>query len=288
MGMDKMKLDACGKINLMLNISGVREDGYHTLETVMQTVSLHDVVEVRRRVQKGIALRCNLPYIPTDGRNIAWKAADCFIERTGFDGGVEIDIRKTIPVGGGMAGGSTDAAAVLRGLNEMCGCPMNEKALEEAALTLGADVPFCLKRGTYLCEGIGEIMTRLPDLPRCFIVVCKPRASVSSRSAYGVYDAWPSPRHIDAGQMIAGLQAKDLRAVAAAVGNSFEDPIGAECPEIPAIRQRLLEMGALNAAMTGSGSVVFGLFDDAGRAHKAKAALRASRYRTFCVRPVRR
>ena len=129
-------------------ISGVREDGYHTLETVMQTVSLHDVVEVRRRAQKGIALRCNLPYIPTDGRNIAWKAADCVIERTGFDGGVEIDIRKTIPVGGGMAGGSTDAAAVLRGLNEMCGCPMNEKALEEAALTLGADVPCCLKRGT--------------------------------------------------------------------------------------------------------------------------------------------
>lgn len=286
--MDKMKLDAYGKINLMLNISGVRADGYHTLETIMQTVSLRDVVEVRRRAKTGISLRCNLPYIPTDGRNIAWKAAACFIERTGFDGGVDIDIRKIIPVGGGMAGGSTDAAAVLRILNILCDQPLSEQALEEAALTLGADVPFCLKRGTYLCEGIGEVMTRLPDLPRCFIVICKPRASVSSRSAYGVYDAWPTPRHIDAGQMIAGLQAKDLHAVAAAVGNAFEDPIGAECPEIPALRQRLLEMGALGAAMTGSGSVVFGLFDDAVRAHKAKAALRACRYRTFCVHPVRR
>ncbi len=284
--MDRLKREAYGKINLMLNISGVRADGYHTLETIMQTVGLYDTIEICKTVEKGIRLTCDLPYIPTDERNIAYKAAEKFIERTGYDGGLEIHIQKTIPVGGGMAGGSTNAAAVLNMLNEMCGYPIGEKELEAIALTLGADVPFCLKRGTYLCEGIGEIMTRLPDLPKCYIVVCKPRASVSSKNAYGVYDQYANPQHYDHKQMIEGLHKRDIHAVAAAMGNSFEAPIGELCPEILEIKQKMLEMGALNAAMTGSGSVVFGIYNDVDRAHRAKNALRAERYRTYCVKPV--
>ena len=286
--MDRLKREAYGKINLMLNISGVRADGYHTLETIMQTVGLYDMIEVVKTEEKGIRLTCDLPYIPTDERNIAYKAAEKFIERTGYAGGLEIHIEKTIPVGGGMAGGSTNAAAVLNMLNEMCGFPISESELEAIALTLGADVPFCLKRGTYLCEGIGEVMTRLPDLPKCYIVVCKPRASVSSKNAYGVYDQYAHPQHYDHTRMIDGLHKRDIHAVAEAMGNSFEAPIGELCPEILEIKQKMLEMGALNAAMTGSGSVVFGIFDDVDEAHRAKNALRAERYRTYCVKPIKK
>ena len=286
--MDRLKREAYGKINLMLDISGVREDGYHTLETIMQTVGLYDVVEICKTEEKGIKLTCDLPYVPSDERNIAWKAAEKFVERIGYTGGLEISIEKSIPVGGGMAGGSTNAAAVLNMLNEMFDYPVSETELEAIALTLGADVPFCLKKGTYLCEGIGEIMTRLPDLPKCFIVVCKPRASVSSKNAYGIYDQYADQQHFDHKKMIDALRKRDLHGIAGAMGNSFEAPIGELCPEILEIKQKMLDMGALNAAMTGSGSVVFGLFNDVEQAHKAKNALRAERYRTYCVKPIHR
>ena len=157
--MDRLKRDSYGKINLMLNISGVREDGYHTLETIMQTVGLRDTIEIRRTAKPGIRLTCDLPYVPSDERNIAWKAANKFIEHTGYDGGLDIRIEKTIPVGGGMAGGSTNAATVLNMLNEMCGYPIADPQLEAIALTLGADVPFCLYEKPALCEGIGEKIT---------------------------------------------------------------------------------------------------------------------------------
>ena len=286
--MDRLKRESYGKINLMLNIAGVREDGYHTLETVMQTVGLYDTIEIVKKAEKGITMHCDLPYVPSDERNIAWKATDKFIAHTGFDGGLDITIQKSIPVGGGMAGGSTNAATVLNMLNEMCGMPIRDPELEAIALSLGADVPFCLKKGTYLCEGIGEIMTRLADMPKCFIVVCKPRASVSSKNAYGVYDQYPNQQHFDHTRMVQALRNRDIRAIAAAMGNSFEAPIGELCPEILEIKAKMLQMGALNAAMTGSGSVVFGLFDNVDLAHKTKNALRAERYRTFCVRPVNR
>jgi len=286
--MDRLKREAYAKINLMLNISGVRADGYHTLETVMQTVGLYDTIEICKKAEKGIVLQCDLPYVPSDERNIAWKAAQKFIDHTGYDGGLEIKIEKTIPVGGGMAGGSTNAAGVLNMLNEMCGMPLSDRELEAIALTLGADVPFCLKKGTYLCEGIGEVMTRLADMPKCFIVVCKPRASVSSKNAYGVFDQYADQQHFDHTRMVRALQKRDVHAIAAAMGNSFEAPIGELCPEILEIKGKMLAMGALNAAMTGSGSVVFGLFDDVNKAHQAKNALRAERYRTYCVRPVNR
>lgn len=283
--MDKLKTKAYGKLNLMLNISGVREDGYHTLETVMQTVGLYDVMEIRLKSKKEITLSCDLPYVPCDERNIAWKAAQKYIEHSGYDGGMHIDIKKTIPVGGGMAGGSTNAAAVLNMLEEMCGGVGREK-LDEIALSLGADVPFCLRTGTYLAEGIGEVLTKLPDMPKCSIVVCKPRASVSSKNAYGVFDAYRDQKHFDHTLMLRALEDGDIYKVAQAMGNSFEEPIGEENPEILHIKKKMLDMNALNAAMTGSGSVVFGIFDDAELAHRCKAFLRQQKYRTYCVKPV--
>lgn len=283
--MDRLKTKAYGKLNLMLNISGTRADGYHTLETVMQTVALYDTIEIRLRSKKGITLSCDLPYVPSDERNIAWKAAQKYVENSGFDGGIHIDIKKMIPVGGGMAGGSTNAAAVLNMLETMCG-GVGQERLAEIALSLGADVPFCLHTGTYLAEGIGEILTKLPDMPKCHIVVCKPRASVSSKNAYGVYDTYINKQNYDHKLMLAALEAGDIYKVANAMGNSFEAPIGAENPEILQIKQRMLDMKALNAAMTGSGSVVFGIFDDIEQAHACKAMLRQLKYRTYCVKPV--
>ena len=284
--MDKLRYKAYGKINLMLNISGVREDGYHTLETVMQTVSLHDVIEIRFRKSQGIGLKCDLPYIPRDERNIAWKAADLFSKRVDFKKGIDIDIKKTIPVGGGMGGGSANAAAVLNMLNKMTGYPLDSGELAELGLKLGADVPFCLNRGTYLAEGIGEKLTKLPDMPRCSIVVCKPRTSVSSKNAYGVYDEYNNKESFDAGAMIEAIKLGSVEGVAAALGNSFEGPISAMHPEIGRLVSKMKDLGALGSAMTGSGSVVFGIFKDNRRSHVAKAALRMSGLRTFCVKPV--
>lgn len=284
--MDRLRSSAYGKLNLMLDITGRREDGYHTLETVMQTVSLRDTVEIRFKKGGGIVLRCDLPYVPSDSRNIAWKAADAFLKAANLTRSMEIDIRKTIPVGGGMGGGSTDAAAVLRMLNRMFGFPLTLEQLDAVALTLGADVPFCLRRGTYLAEGVGEVLTEAPAMTDCQIVLCKPRVSVSSKSAFGLYDEYEPKTHPDARAMLDALAFGDLDRIAASLGNSFEPPIAAANPEIAAVRSRLLELGALNAAMTGSGSVVFGLYGDASAAHRAKDVLRQVGWRAYCVHPV--
>lgn len=284
--MDAISCRSYGKINLMLNISGKREDGYHNIETVMQTVSLYDAVTVSLKKQRGIKVSCNLPYIPCDSRNVAYKAAEVFFGAAKINCGADISIKKTIPVGGGMGGGSANAATVLNGLNALCGRPLDKNKLHELAYSLGADVPFCLERGTFLAEGIGEKLTRLPDMPKCSIVVCKPRASVSSRTAYQIYDDFEVKNNYDSAAMVRALEKGDINMVAKAMGNSFEEPISAEYPEIPAIKKQLLENGAMAAAMTGSGSVVFGLFKNAGRAHMAKNVLRLLGYRTYCVSPV--
>ncbi|MEA4921497.1 MAG: 4-(cytidine 5'-diphospho)-2-C-methyl-D-erythritol kinase [Clostridiaceae bacterium] len=284
--MKRLKEFSYGKLNLMLNISGVREDGYHTLETVMQTVSIHDIIDIRLKSKGEISLKCNLPYVPSDDRNIAWKAAKKFCDLSGYSGGIDIDIRKTIPVGGGMAGGSSNAATVLSMLNRMCGDPLGKHELDKAAISLGADVPFCLKRGTYLATGIGEILEKVPDIPACSIVVCKPKISVSSRNAYKMYDENENKEFFDYLKMLKALETGDIRMVADSLGNSFEHPISVAYPEIASLKKRLLDMGAIGAAMTGSGSVVFGIFEDARKAHKAKTSLRMSRYTSYCLQPV--
>lgn len=284
--MDTLSCKSYGKINLMLNISGKRQDGYHELETVMQTVSLYDAVTVSLKKEPRISLACNLPYIPRDSRNVAYKAAELFFQTADIQSGAHISIKKTIPVGGGMGGGSANAATVLNCLNALCGRPLDRQKLHELAYSLGADVPFCLERGTFLAEGIGEKLTRLPNMPKCPIVVCKPRASVSSKTAYQIYDGFEEKEHFDSSAMVDALKQGNINRVARAVGNSFEKPISAEHPEISAIKKQLLENGALCAAMTGSGSVVFGLFSHQGKAHAAKSALRLFGYRTYCVAPV--
>ncbi len=284
--MKKMTDKAHAKLNLMLNISGVREDGYHTVETVMQTVSLADLVEVTLRPKKGIELFCNVPYIPRDGRNIAWKAADRFMEKTGLNSGAAIAIRKVIPVGAGMAGGSADAAAVLRILNTLCGMPLTGGDMQKLAAGLGADVPFCLHKGTYLGTGMGEVLSPLPNMPPCIIVVCKPKVSVSTKVAYQLTDEYPNPLSIDYRLMVAALEGGRLADVCRAMGNTMEGPIAARHPEIRVVKERLIRHGAINAMMTGSGSGVFGVFDDLRKAERIKTMLMAGGYRAYCLSPV--
>lgn len=278
---------AYGKINLYLRITGKREDGYHTLETVFQSVSLCDQVAVILHKNGGISLRCNRPYIPRDERNIAYKAALAFFDASGIENpGLYINIKKVIPVGAGMAGGSTNAAAVLRLLNRAYGAPLTETELLQLGLTLGADVPFCMQGGTALAIGIGEKLSPLSAMPDCHIVVCKPNFSVSTKAAYQLLDQAGTSIAAPLADITAAMELGDLRAVAQSMVNDFEGPISAAHPGIAQIRQALLQAGALGAMMTGSGSAVFGLFDRMQFAAVAAAKVKKEYRDVYIVRPV--
>ncbi len=265
---------AFAKLNLHLGIHGLRPDGYHELETVFQAIDLCDLVSLSLHNRGGISLRCNLPYLPRDGRNLAVKAAEAFFRAAELENpGLNINIRKVIPVGAGMAGGSTDAACVLKLLNRAFGKPLSDKVLAEVALTLGADVPFCLRGGTALAAGVGEKLRPLPPMPDCYLVVCKPRFSVSTKDAFALYDQQPAPRVPHSEALLAGLERGDLKAVAGALYNGLEEPVGGMRPLIFTLRNALMDQGALGARMTGSGSAVFGVFDDLRQANAAIGVL---------------
>ncbi len=277
---------AFAKLNLYLGIHGLREDGYHELETVFQTIDLCDLVSLTVHDKGGISFRCNLPYLPTDGRNLAVKAAEAFFRACGMENpGLNINIKKVIPVGAGMAGGSTDAACVLKLLNRAYGKPMSEKALLEVALSLGADVPFCLTGGTALAAGVGEKLRPLAPMPDCWIIVCKPRFSVSTKDAFALYDTQP-PESVPSSQgMLQGLARGDLRAVADQLYNGLEEPVGSRRRFIFKLRRELLRNGALGARMTGSGSAVFGIFDSEEQAKAALAPMKKLCILSFLCRP---
>ncbi len=285
--MRTLSANAYAKINLTLNITGRREDGYHTLESVMHTVSLCDRVLLRQSRSGCITLGCNLPYLPRDGRNLAVRAAEGFFAAAGFrNPGLEIHIKKVIPVGAGMAGGSTDAAAVLRLLDRMYRHPLSRNRMDELALSLGADVPFCMRRGAALAAGIGEELSPAPPLPDCHLVICKPPVPVSTKRAYGLLDECAALEHPPAAAMLSALEKANLRSVCAALGNSFQTPIEEDKPVIGDIRRVLLAQGAMGALMSGSGSAVFGIFEELKPAQNAAAALRTRFRDVFLVKPV--
>lgn len=281
-------VDTPAKINLILNITGRREDGYHTLRSVMQTVSLYDRVLVRPTEGGGIVIGCNLPWLPRDRRNLAWRAAESFFVAAGIPcPGIAIHIKKSIPVGAGMAGGSTDAAAVLRILAALYSDALPDERLMELALSLGADVPFCMRGGAMLAEGIGEELTPVPSMPDCPIVICKPPISVSTKRAYELVDAYrdaPPPYPIE--PLLAAMHSGDAAGVARALGNTMEAPLFAERPRIGEIKAQLLSLGAQGAVMSGSGSAVLGIFEHDTAARHAEAELKKRWREVFRVRPV--
>ena len=242
---------------------------------IMQTIHLFDSVQMAKTKESGIRLSTNIRFLPANENNIAYKAAKLLMEEFGITQGVSIDIRKCIPVSAGMAGGSTDAAAVLYGMNQMFGLKLSNRQLAHRGLTLGADVPYCLMRGTALAEGIGEQLTRLPAIPRCPVVIAKPGISVSTKWVYENLSLNGQSVHPDIDQLIADIRQQDLRSMASHMGNILEDVTVREYPVIAQIKESLTAHGALNAMMSGSGPTVFALFEERAKAREAADALRA-------------
>ena len=269
-------LKALAKINLGLDVIGTREDGYHLVRMIMQTIDLFDWVTIRKSNREGISLETNLNFLPTDEHNIAYQAVDLLKRDFPQIGGVDLSIHKCIPVAAGMAGGSTDAAAVLYGINKLyhLGIPMNR--LMEYGLKLGADVPYCLMRGTALAEGIGEKLTRLAPMPDCYILIAKPPVSVSTKLVYQTLDALEEPVHPPIDAQIQDLEAQDLTSLARHMGNVLEDVTVPMHPQITQIKEMMEQKGAISAMMSGSGPTVFGIFSEEAKAYEAKAQIRCS------------
>lgn len=272
--MDKLELKALGKINLGLDILGRRENGYHDVRMVMQTVYLYDRVILQKKQEPGIEIKTNLNFLPVNENNIAYKAAKLLIEEFDIRGGIRITLDKHIPVAAGMAGGSSNAAAVLFGMNRIFSLGLSEEELKERGVTLGADVPYCIMRGTVLAEGIGEILTPLAPMPRCHILIAKPPVSASTKVVYEKIDAKEILEHPDIDGIIAGLGAGDIKKVAGSMGNVLEQVMLEECPVLSEIKDTMKEAGALNAMMSGSGPTVFGIFEEKRLARKAAAKIR--------------
>ena len=271
---DSLELKALAKINLGLDVLGRRENGYHDVRMVMQTIYLYDNIILEKTKQEGIQLKTNLFYLPTDEKNIAYQAAKLLVDEFQIKGGIRIVLDKHIPVAAGMAGGSSNAAAVLVGMNRMFGLGLSERELMERGVRLGADVPYCIMRGTVLAEGIGEILTPLAPLPKCYVVIAKPPVSVSTKLVYEKLDAHEIDEHPDIDGLIRGLENGNLKQVADSMGNVLERVTKASYPIIGDIETALKEAGALNALMSGSGPTVFGIFDDKKLAGHAQHRIR--------------
>lgn len=270
-----MRLHALAKINLGLDIIGKREDGYHEVRMIMQTIQMYDVLDIRKVKKPGITLTANLPYIPSDERNLAYKAAKLLMDEFQVTEGISIRLRKTIPVAAGMAGGSSDAAAALVGVNKMFNLGLSEQELMRRAVNIGADVPYCIMRGTALAEGIGEKLTWIPQLPRCYVLIGKPSVSVSTRQAYESVSL-NGAVHPDIDGMIEDIKKGDLYAMTQKMGNVFEPGIIKKYPVIQEIKDLMEANGALRAMMSGSGPTVFGIFNDRKKLRLATAALKQS------------
>lgn len=278
---------AYAKLNLTLDVLSKRDDGYHDLDMVMQSVSLYDSVAVRIGDGDGISVISNIRHIPNDERNIAWKAAVAFEKTTGIDcGGIHIAMEKRTPSSAGMAGGSADGAAVLRLLSELSGAHLSDDELCKIGVTVGADVPFCLFGGTALGRGKGEILTRLKPIPDCFFVIGKPKHGASTKNVFAKIDSCPILKHPDTKAMLDAVENESLSGICENVYNVFESVVSEDVPEICDIKEMLLASGAKVSAMTGSGSAVFGMFDDEISAREAKAALSEKYTEVFLARNV--
>ena len=284
--MDGLTESACAKINLTLDITGRRKDGYHTLRSVLQSVSLCDRVFLFPAENGTVTVECSAADVPCGAENTVLQAAEAFFRRSGTRGGARFKIEKRIPRRAGLGGGSADAAAALRLLNRFFGTRLSAHALREIGLEAGADVPFCVEGGAALAEGVGELLRPLPGLAPCTFVICKPAPGVSTGEAYAAFDRSGRFGDVFTGAMLQALRSGELSAVAPRLGNVFESVCAV--PEVRGIRDRLLACGALGACMTGSGSAVFGLFDSESRASRCAGAMRAEYPDCFLCRPVGR
>lgn len=271
-----MRVKALAKINLGLDVIRKREDGYHEVRMIMQTIQMYDVIHLYKAARPGIRLHTNLPYIPTDERNLVYKAAQLLMDEFHIRRGLRIDLQKFIPVSAGMAGGSSDAAATLVAVNRLFHLRLTKRELMRRGLAIGADVPYCVMRGTALAEGIGEKLTMLPAAPDCYVLVGKPGLNVSTKQAYESLSLSEITDHPDIYGMAQAIRDKDLSAMLPHMKNVFEPGLTRENPIIGQIKDLMLENGAFHAMMSGSGPTVFGLFNSWETQQKAANALRES------------
>ncbi|WP_294343141.1 4-(cytidine 5'-diphospho)-2-C-methyl-D-erythritol kinase [uncultured Clostridium sp.] len=256
-----------GKINLSLDVVGKREDGYHLLEMVMQTVDLYDTITLTK-LQSGIEISCSKPYVPNNEKNIAYKAAELFINTYSIKGGVKIHIEKNIPVSAGMAGGSSNAAGVLRGLRDLYKVPASDTDLEKLSLLLGADVPYCIKGGTVLCSGIGEKMTPLKPFNNVPIVIVKPNFGVSTIDVYKNFNLTKVNTHVNTYELIRAMENMDLNGVKNNMRNLLENVTLGKHKILRSIKNDMIHNGAIATMMSGSGPTIFGICEDSLSAQK--------------------
>ena len=287
-GMGMKKRTAPAKVNLALDILGTRPDGYHDMRMVMQTISLCDTVAVEETAA-GFELRTGGDFIPAGKRTLEQRAAEAFFEAAGRPmPGLRVTLEKVTPAYAGLGGGSADVAALLRILRDAYAPEMSTEKLERIGFTVGSDMPFCVRGGTALAEGRGEVLTDLQPLPDCWFALCKPDFGIPTPSLFARVDGGELTRRPDISGMQLALEAGDLAGVAARLGNVFEEVLPEEYQEVFTIKNRLLELGALNAAMSGSGPTVFGIFAEQAAAQRAAAVLKETYRQTYLAAPVKK
>ncbi len=272
--MDSIRLKARAKINLSLDVLGKREDGYHDVRMVMQTIGIYDRLIITKIPEDEIRIQSNLFYLPINENNLIYKAAKLLKDEFGFSGGVDVNLYKFIPVAAGMAGGSTDAAATLFGINKIYELGLSQNKLMELGVQIGADVPYCIMRGTALAEGIGEQLSRLKPVPHMWIVVAKPPINISTKLVYEQLDMNDIIYHPNVNKMIQAINKESIEEIAANMGNVLERVTIPLYPIIDSIKNDMLSHGAINAMMSGSGPTVFGIFPNERTALNCQAYLK--------------
>ncbi|MGG7097884.1 4-(cytidine 5'-diphospho)-2-C-methyl-D-erythritol kinase [Clostridium sardiniense] len=276
-----MKAKAYAKVNIALDVIGKREDGYHLLRMIMQAIDLYDEILIEK-IDKGIRINCNKPYVPTDERNLAYKAAKLFMDKFNIKSGVNITINKNIPVSAGLAGGSTDCAAVLKLMNKMFKTNLSDQELMGLGVKLGADVPYCIIGGTALCEGIGEKITKLKPFKDKILVLVKPPFGVSTKVVYQEFDLSKVVFHPNVEGLIKNIEEDNLKYVASNMKNLLENVTLAKYKEIISIKQSMIECGSIGSMMSGSGPTVFAFFDDMVKAQKCYDIMK-KKYKDVCI-----
>lgn len=269
-----MKLKAFAKINLGLDVVRRREDGYHEVRMIMQTVSLFDMIDLRKEKEPGIRVETNLSFLPNNENNLVYKAAKLLMDEFHIEEGISIHLEKHIPVAAGLAGGSSDAAAVLVGVNKLFGLKLSMQDLMVRGVKIGADVPYCVMRGTALSEGIGEVLTPLPPMPACFVLLAKPPISVSTKFVYENLHANELVQHPDIDGMRQAIEEKNLIGITERMENVLETVTTVHYPVIEEIKEFMKQHGAVNAMMSGSGPTVFGIYKTEKAAEETLRELR--------------
>ena len=280
-----MKIKAYGKVNISLDVVGKREDGYHLLSMIMQNIDLYDEIEVEKQ-ECGIILECNKSYVPVDNRNLAYKAAEIFKERYDIVDGVKINIEKNIPVSAGLAGGSTDAAAVLKVMNKLFNVNATEEELMELGLKLGADIPYCIHGGTALCEGIGEIITPIKPFRDKIVDLVKPAFGVSTKEVYKNFNLEKVKQHPKTAEIINAIENDDLNFVASNMKNLLENVTLRKHKILIKIKEEMNACGAINSMMSGSGPTVFAFFDDMLKAQRCFEKMKKKYSDVFITRTI--